>query len=174
MRISNIQGYNNRYSQNEPSFGLKFRKKDIKEFLNEAIWEDDDDKSIYPKLYTMLKYFEEIPGDVAYIEYVTKKEGSQYHTIVRTKKEMQDIIENGKNLGVRIYAYTDDFDPKRKIEYGWNYNNGSVIKALEKATVTDEDKHWNTLKMPERIFEQEWWKNRHVTSEDIKKLAIDA
>lgn len=172
MRINSIQNYNN---FNSVSFGAKFRKKDIKELISYTYVMNDDDKSSFPKLYTMLKYLEECPGDVAYLEYVTKGKDNCFRP-VKSQKERYEIIENNfeKPLGVRIYTIPKEFSYQKKHYIGEDYEGASPFDALKDATVTDKDEHYDYVHMPERIFEQEWWKNRDKTTEDIKKLAIDA
>jgi len=176
MRISRIQNYKNNYNQ---TFEAKFRKKDIKELINYTSFIDDEDKSAYPKLYTMLKHLDEqCPEDVAYLEYVTKTKDGKYFRPVKNDKERWEIVENNfeKPLGVRIYTRPQDYKDRyeKKDFIGHSLDQASPFEALKDATITNDDTHFGYIHIPENIFEQEWWKNKDKTAEDIKKLAIDA
>ena len=153
------------------SFNAKFTKKDIKELIQVC---DTDNKSVYPKIYTMLKYLTEAPFEKVQFEYVVDKKGDKKYRIVKRKNDLYKYIEENKSIGVQIVSFVEKYGRKSKEILGVDYQKAVPMNALKDATVTAEDEHYGYIKMPERIFEQEWWNNRHVTVDDIKKLAIDA
>jgi hypothetical protein len=185
MKINNIQSYNR--VNHSPAFGVKFNQKDINTILNsvseEYIYGDKGaDYSIYPKVYTMLKYLEEIPGDKAYIRYITL-DNNWKPQILTDESTMYNLARNNEYVKSEICISTKGCSVPEVI--GENDGNpASLVKALERATLafstdkhadeTNKEFHEKYIHMPRIIFEQEWWKNRHKTSEDIRKLAIDA
>lgn len=179
MRIDSIQNYSYK-----PAFGVKFTKKDIEEILNDnSIYRikkyDQDDCSVYPKIYTMIKHLEEAPGDIAHIHYVDYTSNTKGR-IITNKGEIQKIIKNNQPLQAEIRYYNDSNNP-----YGHFLGCSeecSPVEALEMSTLAfddnagpkDSEYHEDYVHMTKRAFEEEWWKNRHKTKEDIRKLAIDA
>lgn len=185
MRINSIQNYN-RYNHG-PAFGVKFNQKDINSILNSISEEyiygaEVEDYSVYPKVYTMLKYLEEIPGDKAYIRYITL-DNNRKPKILKDESMVYNLERNDEYVKSEICINSKESAEPEII--GENDSKPiSLVKALEDATLafstdkhaaeTDSEYHGKYIHMPKMIFEQEWWKNRHKTSEDIRKLAIDA
>lgn len=176
MRVNRIQNYNNTYS---PAFGVKFRKKDIEKIIQDVNYRYDEnqDMSIYPKIYTMIKYLEEVPGDIATIEYTTINNKGKDITL-KNKKAINTAIENNKHINVQIQVRYGD----KQYDYkciGWDEEHKSPLKSLECATLAFDDRkggeyHEDYVHMPKIIFDLKWWGNRHKTVDDVRKLAIDA
>lgn len=126
------------------NFRAKFSKADIEAFVEATQYYINaaDRPAAIPKLYTMLKYFEELPGKFAKIS--QKNEATKKYGIIYE----YGIIGEGYNA----YQALKD----AAVELSSNRNNSYVIK------------------MPPRIFEMEWWANRHVKENDVLKLAYDA
>ena len=100
---------------------------------------------------------------------------------IKNKEEMLNTIRHNKYYEAQIRVYNNDKE-KTDFEIIGNSNiedDHSPLTALQDATLAftksdDEETHFNYVRMPKMIFEQEWWKNRHKTADDIRKLAIDA
>lgn len=103
----------------------------------------DHDASLVPKLYTLLDFVDKLPGEKAKI--------------------------------VKPLAYADWF----KIHIDGKSATGdhefiNAFTALYTMVVKHKDsilKESDIVRMPERIFEQEWWKNRFVTVANIKEFS---
>lgn len=132
LPIRNIQNHQ------KTSFNARFSKTDIAAVLAEVKGYDAD---LYPKLYTMLSYVNELSGETA--KFVSSECGNFWQVFI-DKKSL-----TGKKFFINRYS------------------------ALYESTVNHRDtivKKSDIVRMPENIFEQEWWKNRKKTESDIKEL----
>ena len=129
----------------KPQFTARFSEKEIIKLTDEA--RGVEKAAGLPQLYTLLKYADEIGGKVARF---ADKNFSDSPLKVSTKKVL-------------------DIDGRTKLvaDKGWE-SSFSVLKRF----LVGEKSTMDMIKMPEHIFEHEWWKNRKVTVDDVKKLAL--
>ena len=142
MQINGVQSYC--YCPKTPAFCARFSRKNVDMLIENAKASKPEN---IPQLYTMLEYLDELPGRE--LRFETKDYAGQYTLAndYRTRVYLGGI-QLGEAKGLRNYF-------------------GALFNACVKNEAQAEH-----LRMPERIFEQQWWNNRHKTAEDIRKFAL--
>ena len=179
MKVNIVQG-NNISSNNshKPQFEAKFSKKDLR-FLIESAKYNGLYYSVYesiPQLYTMVKYLTEFPEKIARVKFSAKNPLTGNYKAISHKKAVSGdyrsvvteiMLPDHLNYGYPIGSASDSYGPANM---SFVALKNAVVKTTDKSRIAFDC----CLRMPERIFEQEWWKNRHITEDDIMKLAYDA
>lgn len=114
------------------------------------------------------------------------------------KADLQNIINKVESFKTKqpeivpttytCLEYLDSILPGQKLRL-INYGRGcelrandkllgvssGVLSAIRNACVKDDEQviARNYMRMPQSVFENEWWKNRFVKAEDIEKFALD-
>ena len=144
MRLSPI---NNNQSHTNTNFRAHFHRKEITNMIKEVAAKNDPEG--LPILYTLLKFVEkEIYGGVAEL-----KQGA--------------VITNRNYPENVIFLITDNARRQGHSE------RKSLVGALMDMCVKRDmsTAHSEFVRMPNRIFEDECWANRHVTEQDILDLS---
>lgn len=102
------------------------------------------DADLYPKLYTLLERVNELPGKNA--KFVPADDYGNYW----------QLHIDGKSIS-KAFQFINKYS------------------ALYSSLVKHKDniiKYSDIVRMPERIFEQKWWKNRIKGEEDIRNFSL--
>ena len=119
-----------------------FKAKFPKQDINTLISDIEfHDASLKPKLYTLLEYMQELGGDKANI--VTDQYKNYYQIQIDGKLQ---------NLNKFMNAYSSLY---------------STLVEHKDSIVTNS----KIVRMPESVFEQKWWANRHKKESDIKNFS---
>lgn len=129
----------------KPNFEAKFSQKEIQNLIISAT--SDEKAAGIPQLYTLLKHLAWLPGKIA--KFADSE--SIGHSFSKTNKRVLLI----------------DSKPQMYSDYGWESDFGLLKKYLvgEKSTM-------DVIRMPNSVFEREWWENRNVAADDLKELVL--
>lgn len=146
MHISPV---NNNHLQSKPNFRACFKRQEIINMIKEA--QTINTPEGMPVLYTLLKFVkEEIPGNIAEL-----KRGTI--TKVQCSNTPTDVI----------FLMTDNVR-----RHGHSEKHSLVSALMDMCVKKDKSTaHSQFVRMPERIFEDMYWANRHVTEHDILDLS---
>ena len=161
MKINEIQNYSyvkNVNSQKRQNFKASFDKASMSILLKEAKSIKATHPEIMPQLYTLLQHIDSFPGKVAKLAYKIDPKNEQfvYHLrdiyckmVIDDKKVLFNRcvgqVLNEESIGSQTFA----------------------INLLKKLCIYNEKESNPTgyVRMPQSVFEQKWWQNRHCTTE---------
>ena len=165
--MNNIQNYglvnynkNNLQKNSNVAFKAKFPLKDIEKLIMDVKESAQNSPYLpsYNKLYTLLEYLTEIKeGTMAKLK-LGRMTGGGWAT-----PKQNPIIE----IDGKIFAENIGGDRG----YYW-YD--TLEKGLLGDIQTVENREIKAHRLPSLVFDEQSWKNRNVTADDIRKLAIDA
>lgn len=148
---------------NKIAFKARFFKDDIKTLIKEATpksaFDSKDPRVEIPKLYTALKFLDENHPDKML----------KLNTDTQLYREKKAALSHGESYSHATFTKIFNENGKKLVdeEKPLYALYGLCLKSLH----ATHDKRY--LRMPQSVFENEWWKNRNVTIEDVEKLAFD-
>ena len=138
----------NNKSQSNSTFRATFPRKQVQEMVQEIAVTNEPEG--LAQLYTLLKYAKEIPGKVLLLKQGTVTQ--QRNNCANTVNFL--ISDNARKLG---HSFKD-----RKFD--------ALLDICVKKD--KQTSHSEFIRMPQSVFEREWWNNRHVNERDVLNLSL--
>ena len=161
--MNSIQNYSmtnyqqNNIQKNNSSFKAKFPLEDLEKLIQEQHKFGNNPLPEYPQLYTLLERLAEIKeGAIARLRLGGPTGGGWATPSQNPIIEIDGKVFKENIGGERGYYW---FDTLKEAILGGTRPDNSEIPSFA---------------MPNSVYVQTWWKNRKVTADDIRKLAIDA
>ena len=167
MNIREIQNHSyvkNVNSSKRQNFKARFDEASMSRLLKEANCVKATHPEIMPQLYTMLQHIDSFPGKVAKVVDDIKPDSNPSFLL----KDLfcKIVIDDKKVLFNKHVGH---------VSGEGNIVGGSktfAINLLKKLCIYNEKESNPTgyVRMPQSVFEQKWWENRHrTTNKDILK-----
>lgn len=138
-----INYYNNNFNNNKNTFTAKLSADDLRLVIQEI--QQSGCAENLPKAYTYLEYLNEIPERMAHF--------SQYNGNTSWTDMFCGLFVHYKELASeKLYS---------------KHQQPSYLNILHNACVESEGTKSHYVRMPQSVFEQKWWENRHKTVADL-------
>ena len=154
---------------NKIAFKARFSKDDIKTLIKEATPKGYGDSRTLrieiPKLYTALKFLDENHPD------------KMLHLSTSAYRDPQKniVMEHGEYPCYNTFTQIFNERGNELVSIDGDNNFLGALYGLCRldCSIGYGRSYKRYLRMPFSVFENEWWKNRNVTIEDVEKLAFD-